>query len=175
MKRSKDDDTVKLNRAQSELLASYYKQFYKQLYYYAKAAFRDPALAEEAVQETFHRACEKKDTFLASSDPKGWLYRALQYIMQEMTNERKQIARLLTALSTLKSGGECVSFEGDRAVVNIDYEGLLKPKDFALLCRVSIDNYSMLEAAEEFGLTLENCKKLVQRRRKELSERLKNL
>lgn len=175
MKRSKADDTVKLNRVQSELLASYYDQFYKKLFYYAKASFRDSALAEEAVQETFHRACEKMGAFLSSQDPEGWLYRALKYVMQEMKNERKQIARLLIAISTLKSSDERVSFEGDRAVVNIHYAGLLKPKDFALLCRVSIDNYSMLEAAEEFGLTLENCKKRVQRKRKELSEQLKNL
>lgn len=175
MKKSKADDAVKLSKEQADLLAQYYEEFFSQLFHYANSSFRNPALAEEAVQETFRRVCERIDAFMDSTSKKGWLYGILKNVMKEIRYERERLAKLLTALSALKGDDERVSFEGDKAVVNIHYAGLLKPEDFSLLCRVAIDKYSMLEAAEEFGLTLEGCKKRVQRRTKELSELLKNI
>ena len=173
MKRAKDENAVKLSKEQSELLASYYEQFYSRLYHYANSSLQDPALAEELVQETFRRACERMEVFLSSPNPIGWLYVVLKNVMKEARRERESIAKTLSALSAMKAGEESVSFDGDRAMVSLHYGGLLKSEDFALLCRVAIDNYSMLEAAEEFGLTLEGCKKRVQRKSRQLAELLK--
>ena len=170
MKRSKDDNAVKLNKAQSELLASYYEQCYSSLFHYANSSLRDAALSEELVQETFRRACERMEAFLSSPNPIGWLYVVLKNVMKEARRERERIAKMLNALSAMKTGEESVSFEGDRKMVELHYAGLLKKEDFDLLCRVAIDNYSMLEAAEEFGLTLEACKKRVQRKSRQLAD-----
>ena len=175
MKGSKGDNAVKLSKAQSELLASYYEQCYSSLFHYANSSLQDAALSEELVQETFRRACERLEVFLSSPNPIGWLYVVLKNVMKETRRERENVAKMLNALSAMHSGDEAVSFEGDRAVVKLHYGGFLKSEDFALLCRVAIDNYSMLEAAEEFGLTLEGCKKRVQRKSKELAELLKKL
>ena len=170
MKRSKDENAVKLNKAQSELLASYYEQCYSRLFHYANSSLRDAVLSEEMVQETFRRACERMEAFLSSPNPMGWLYVVLKNVMKEAQRERERIAKTLNALSAMKTNEESVSFAGDRKMVELHYGGLLKKEDFDLLCRVTIDNYSMLEAAKEFGLTLEACKKRVQRKSRQLAD-----
>ena len=172
MKRAEDENAVKLSKAQSELLASYYEQFYSRLYHYANSSLQDPALAEELVQETFRRACERMEAFLSSPNPGGWLYVTLKNVINETRRERERIAKMLRTFSATKAGEEIISFDGDRAMVNLHYGGILKPEDFALLCRVAIDNYTMMEAAEEFGLTLEGCKKRVQRKSRQLADEL---
>ena len=175
MKRQKADNAVKLSKEQAELLASYYEQFYSRLFHYANSSFQDPALAEEMVQETFRRACEKMEAFLSSQNPIGWLYVVLKNVIRESRRERESIAKTLKALSAMKAGEESGSFEGDRRMVQLHYAGILKQEDFELLCRVAIDNYSMMEAAKEFGLTLDSCKKRVQRKGRQLADEVKKL
>lgn len=55
------------------------------------------------------------------------------------------------------------------------YTGLLDEKDFKLLELLALKRYSMLEAANEFGISIEACKKRVQRARKKLVKILEKM
>ena len=45
-------------------------------------------------------------------------------------------------------------------------------EDFQLLKRIALDRCTMLEIAEELGISVETCKKRVQRARKRLREKI---
>ena len=48
-----------------------YLQMYAMLFEYARASLSSDALAEEAVQDTFHIACQKPDELFSSPNPEG--------------------------------------------------------------------------------------------------------
>ena len=56
--------------------------------------------------------------------------------------------------------------------VDILYGDVSVRTDFQLLKRIVLDNYTMQEAAEEFGITVDACKKRVQRIKKLLRKKL---
>ena len=53
---------------------------------------------------------------------------------------------------------------------NIGKKGVLGEEDFQLLVNIVVRRYTMLEAAEELGITVEACKKRVQRAKKKLQK-----
>ena len=55
------------------------------------------------------------------------------------------------------------------------YGDLAARADFQLLKRVVLDGRTMLEAAEEYGITVEACKKRIQRLRAHLKKKLSDL
>ena len=61
----------------------------------------------------------------------------------------------------------------DKEDIDILYGDISGHSDFQLLKLVVLSNYSMLEAAEEFGISVEACKKRVQRIQKLLRKKLK--
>mgnify|MGYP000863312626 FL=1 len=62
-----------------------------------------------------------------------------------------------------------VSPDGDFEF-DIIYRDLLGEDDFEILNMVVINRYTMLEAASELGITVEACKKRVQRAKKRLKK-----
>ena len=58
------------------------------------------------------------------------------------------------------------------ANVDLLYGDLLPEEDFRLLKRIVLERYSYLEAAEELGISLEACRKRVQRIKQRLREKL---
>ena len=58
------------------------------------------------------------------------------------------------------------------ANVDLLYGDLLPEEDFRLLKRIVLERYSYLEAAKELGISLEACRKRVQRIKQRLREKL---
>lgn len=56
-----------------------YKEMYPALYAYALRVLKNPALAEEAIQDAFCIACEKRDRVLSNPRPQGWIMTTLKY------------------------------------------------------------------------------------------------
>lgn len=54
-----------------------------------------------------------------------------------------------------------------------EYGDLLPQEDFRLLKLVVLERYSYLEAAQELGISLEACRKRVQRIKQRLRQKLK--
>lgn len=50
----------------------------------------------------------------------------------------------------------------DRLDVDFLYSDLIEVKEYKLLKRIALDKYSVLEAAQELGISVEACKKRIQ-------------
>ena len=149
-----------------------YRKMFLQLNIYAKRALNDAALGEEAVQDTFRIACNKIEELMASPNPQGWIMKTLQYVI---SNTKKSRAILLKTLFYTAEINElsraCTKDEIDP---EITYGGIVSTEEFTLLKTIAIERHSILEAAQELGISVSACKKRLQRIREKLRERLEN-
>ena len=160
---------VKRGEPWKAALEQLYKETYPALQVYAMRILRNDAMAEEAIQDAFCIACAKRDQFLSSPNPQGWIMLTLKHVMQNMLRaQAKQQKHLsLDAGVALPAGGpELVS-------VDVLFSDVSKSEDFQLLKRVALDHYTMPELAWELGISVEACKKRVQRARKRLQKKLR--
>lgn len=160
-----------MDRSKSEemRIEQLYREMYEKMLIYASCALKDQSLAEEAVQDTFCVACGKMEALFSSPNPQGWLMEALRNTIRNMRRQRAKLSQLL--LFSLNSDELPVTAACDNENVDILYGDLAVQRDFQLLKRIVLDNYTMLEAAEEFGISLDVCKKRVQRVRKLLQKK----
>lgn len=140
-----------------------YKEMYPVLFAYAKNVLQKLPLSEEAVQDTFCIACTKSDSFLQSGNPKGWLMATLKFVIRNTMRQWSKIENLRTL--SLNSEESVLLITYDEGNIDVLYENLAAREDFQLFKKIVLDHYSMREAAEEFGITVEACKKRVQRLR----------
>lgn len=155
-----------LTNEQHDRILELHGEMHNSLYIYAKAALGNDALAEEAVQETFRIACGNPNKLLTSSNPNGWLMETLKYVIRNIRRNRARLSNLMTAAIPL----EAVASEPSRQDMefNAMCEEYVGKEDYRLLRMVTLDKYTMLEASQELGITVEACKKRVQRARKKL-------
>ena len=151
-------------------LEQLYYEMYEWLFGYANAALTDPFRAEEAVQETFRIACTRVDVLLSHPKPKGWIRQTLKYTMMNMARRQKADARLL--VSYLAVSQNELTFTDDRVSLELDFNRISELEEFRLLKEWAVDNKSCLEIAQSRGITVEACKKRVQRAREILSQKL---
>lgn len=124
----------------------------------------DRLLAEEAVQDTFRIACAKADKLLFSPNPKGWLLNTLKNVTKNKVRSQVYLRNILELDENM--------IPGNSDVLDIDfmYSDLTNSEDYKLLKKIALDKYSMLEAAKEMGISVEACKKRVQRAKKKLKK-----
>lgn len=146
-----------------------YKDLYPALRVYALRVLGEAPLAEEAIQDTFCIACAKREQFLSSADPRRWIMCTLKYVCQNMLRTQARLKKLLLSLDA----GACPD-AGTPELVSVDvlFGDLSDSEDFRLLKRIALDRCTMLEVAEELGISVESCKKRVQRARKRLQEKI---
>lgn len=155
---------------EDEIIEQLYREMYDKLCIYAMRALNDVSSAEETVQDTFHIACVKKSSLLSSDNPRGWLMNTLKNVIK---NKRRSLARLnrLMLSSAFADAAPC-----DTQSVEMDfrltYTAILGEEDFALLKRIVLDKYTMLEAAAELGISVDACKKRVRRAKDKLKAAL---
>lgn len=158
-----------LNKEQDACIEMHYRGLYKKMLSYAMYTLRDASLSEEAVQDAFMIACAKIDVFYASKNPEGWLINALRNVIRNMKKLRitlnKYVVQLLDTENIIDTGN--FTAEQDFELI---FGDIVKSDDFKLLRKVVLDKYTMLEASIEFGITLDACKKRVQRIKKKLKE-----
>ena len=125
--------------------------------------------AQDAIQDTFCIACAKRKQCLASADPRRWIMCTLKDVGQNVRRTQAKLKKLLLSLNT----GECQDAgTPDPVSVDVLFGDLSDSEDFRLLKRIALDRCTMLEVAEELGISLESCKKRVQRARKRLQEKI---
>ena len=127
-----------------------YKEMYPALYVYALRILEDAALAEEAIQEAFCIACAKREQVLASANPQGWI----------------MCTQALEERAGPPAGTE------ELASVDVLFGDVSDSEDFRLLKRIALDRCTVLEVAEDLGISVESCKKRVQRARKRLQGKM---
>lgn len=155
---------------EEDRIAKLYQEMYGPMVAYAFSVLGDRALAEEMVQDTFCIFCTKGSAALQHENPHGWLMRTLQNVIRNMQRHRAVMNRLVMRSLQVEDLKEALIY--DEEDVNILYENLAAHKDFQLLKRIALDGCTMLEAAEESGISVEACKKRVQRIRAHLKKKL---
>ena len=162
---------------QREEVENLYREMWGKLLAYAYSVLKDERYAEEAVQDTFRIAWEKVDDFLGSQNPRGWLVLTLKNVLSNMLKGRAKLNMLVSTTMSVDEGQRTGT--GDERVENqlIDtfYSGLIPENDYQLLKCVAVEKYTMLEAAQEFGLNVEQCKKRVQRAKVKLKKELEKI
>lgn len=154
---------------QNEWIGQLYHEMFERLYVYAKNALIDPSLAEEATQEVFCIACAKSGELLQSNNPRGWLMNTLKNLIQNIKREQAKIKRL--AILSLSSEESDLLATYDEEDVDILYGDIAPREDFQIFKLIAIEKYSIKRAAEEFGISIEACKKRYQRIKKHLQKK----
>ena len=150
-------------------LEQMYREMYPTLYAYALRILKDHALAEEAIQDTFCIACAKREQALSNPKPRGWLMLTLKHVMQNMLRAQRKVQRLL-----FLTAGEEQPMEGPELLdVDVLFGDVSDSEDFRLLKRIALDQCTIMELAQDLGISVEACKKRVQRARKRLQKKLK--
>lgn len=164
-----EDSTLMYSEPWDKTVEKLYKEMYPVLNTYAIRVLKDSNLAEEAIQDAFCIACAKREQFLSSENPQGWLMLTLKNVMQNMQRSLAKQKRLISL-----GDGSCVAADAsDNISVDLLFGDVSESADFQLLKRIAIDQYSIVELAEELGVSVEACKKRVQRARKRLRKKLK--
>ena len=148
-----------------------YMEMFEMLFEYARSFLPNDALAEEAVQETFQIACLKPDKLCESQNPRGWLVNTLKYTILNMKRSRESARQLLS--NYLITQNESIAFSEDKLSLQLLYEDISHTEEFKLIKEMAIDGRSHLEMANARGITVNACKKRVQRAKETLREKIK--
>ena len=158
-----------MNPEYSAQIEKLYFEMYDMMICYARCSFAEESLAEEAVQNTFQIACQKPDQLCESVNPKGWLVNTLKFTIRNMKRSREHTQLLLS----LVEQDESVTYSEDRLPLHLMYEDISDTEDFKLLVEMAIDGRSHLEMATARGISVDACKKRVQRAKETLQKKIK--
>ena len=159
-----------MNARQRLKIERLYFELFEQMRIYANSALENEALAEEAVQETFRIACMKPEQLCDSPNPRGWLFNTLKYVIQNTRRIRNRAINLLaeyTAHREVSPGWKIDAIDPD-----ILYEDVTKSEEYQLLKAFALEGRSLLELAQARGITLNACKKRLQRAREMLKQKI---
>ena len=93
----------------------------------------------------------------------------LKHVMQNTLRAQAK----LKALLALDAGAEQTSGEPELMSVDLLFCDVSDSEDFRLLKQIALERCTILELSEELGVSVEACKKRVQRARKRLQKKLK--
>lgn len=153
-----------LDRDQEAIIEELYRKMYKKLYLYAVNALDHENLAEEAVQDTFRIACMKPNDLISSVNPEGWLMVVLKNVIRNIRRSQSSLNNLIISGITVDDIDLPDESTGDIGF-EVTYKDIFGKEDFKLL-KMMADRYTMLEISDELGISVEACKKRVQRVRK---------
>ena len=159
-----------LDKTQEVFIEQQYREMYLPLSVYARSALGSRASAEEAVQDTFRIACAKADAFMSSENPRGWLIITLKHVVYNMNRMRERLNRLI--VESIPFDEKTMGATNDEVDPELLYVGAVSREDYQLLKRIVLDRCSILEAAEELGVSIETCKKRVQRARTQFRKQI---
>ncbi len=164
-------------------------QYAPQLYSAALRMTRNPADAEDVVQETFLKAYRAYDTFTAGTNLKAWLYRILTntYINKYRKQQRRPSETELGDLQDLylykrlgEPSGATQSAEADMLDAFVD-EGIIEaleslPENFRMpVLLADVEGFSYKEIAEMLDIPIGTVMSRLHRGRKALQRKLWNL
>lgn len=137
-----------------EIFTKLYKTEYEGLLRYACAILKGRSngnpvkgRAEEAVQEMFVFAWERRDELLSSEKPVGWLYNSLHYKVLELIREENKWTKRLLFLEDHET-----EKNEPHVSLNVELEGIISKEEYDLLKRIYMDGYSYKELCEELHM-----------------------
>lgn len=160
-----------MNAEQNRQIEALYLEMFEKMKVYACCSLENEALAEEAVQETFRIACQKADQLCRSNNPRGWLVQTLKFTIANIKHDRAVTGKLLEKY--LLDQRTMTGFPEDELNLKLLYENLADTEEFKLLVEMAIEGKSQLEMAHSRGISVNTCKKRVQRAKETLRKRIK--
>lgn len=160
-----------MNARQREQIERLYLEMYHMLMAYARSSLDNEALAEEAVQETFRIACQKPENVCGSLNPQGWLVIVLKNTIHNIRSGQATAKRIVEQYLVTQMKEFSVS--EDRIDLRILYENVADMEEFRLLSEMAIEGRSHKEMADSRGITVDACKKRVQRAKEFLQRKIK--
>lgn len=155
---------------QNKLIAQLYEEMFDMLLSYACASLEEAPLAEEAVQETFQISCQKPEQLLESQNPKGWLVNTLKNTIRNIKRSRDHGRQILARYLATQTSD--IAFSEDRVRLELTYGDLAETEEFKLLREMAVEGKSHLEMAKARGISVNACKKRVQRAKEKLQEKI---
>lgn len=164
-------EDILMTPAQSKKIEELYFEMFEKLMAYARCVLDSEALAEEAVQETFRIACQKPADVCESVNPQGWLMQTLKYTIRNINSNRATVKKFLEQHTMAQFKEAAVS--EDSIDLRVLYENVADTEDFNLLMEMAVGGRSHLEMAQSRGISVDACKKRVQRAKEALQRKLK--
>lgn len=161
-----------MNAFQRTTIEKLYFAQYERLVAYAMASLKNGPVAEEAVQETFQRACMYPESLCNSPNPQGWLMSTLKRVICDIQKQQSAEAKLVYACDALSGEGSVPGAENRD--VDVLYGDLVDTEEYKLIRAIALEGRSMLELARERGISVDACKKRAQRAREFLRRRLES-
>ena len=159
-----------MNAEQSRKIEQLYHEMFDKMKIYACCSFDNEALAEEAVQETFRIACQKPEQLCESVNPRGWLMQTLKYTICNIQRNQATAKRLMEQY--LVTQAKDFSVLEDKMDLNALYDDIADTEEFKLLAEMAIEGRSHLEMANSRGISVNACKKRVQRAKEILRRKM---
>ena len=156
------------SKQDNDFVEFWYRQYSTYLFRYA-CLFVDSHTAEEVVQETFRFVCEK-GPLDQIEHPKTWLRKITEYVIKNRSREREKWMTMLVDAEKLPD-----DFWGrheDETNIELEYAGVVSRDDLHLLKLLAVDGYTYVEAAKEFEITSEACRKRAKRAADKLRKKL---
>ena len=160
---------------QDTFIEKLYREFFTQLWIYAKAELEDPEQAQEVVQDTFHESVRHIDILMSHDNPKGWLMEVLKKkIMHARRSMNRYILHFISLDSDLEFTDPVLSAE-DPAPNNVhdtlkEIRRVLSEEEWDLLRKITLENQPYKNVAKELGITVWTCQKRIERIRKKLKQ-----
>ena len=164
-----ENANVIISPTQSKRIEELYFEMFEMLMAYARSVLDNEALAEEAVQETFRIACQKPKDVCESVNPQGWLVQTLKYTIRNINSNRATARKFLEQCLTVQEN----TVTEDRVDLRVLYENVADTEEFQLLTEMAVEGCSLLEMATRRGISVDACKKRVQRAKETLRKKLK--
>ena len=159
-----------MNAAQRKQIESLYLEMFNKLIVYARSCLENEALAEEAVQETFHIACQKPEELCGCGNPQGWLVLTLRNTIRNIRSNQATARRILEQYMPTQFLDTAVS--EDPLNLQLLYGDIADTEEFRLLYELAIEGRSHQEMAKARGISVDACKKRVQRAKEKLKKLL---
>lgn len=159
-----------MNENQRTKIAELYQELFDKLMSYALSAMDNEALAEEVVQDTFRIACQKSDALCASPNPQGWLFLTLRNTIRNSRSNQATARRIFERYMVAQIKEFSVLEDGIN--LSILYENVADTDEFKILAEMVLGEKSHAEMAIARGITVNACKKRVQRAKEALQQKI---
>lgn len=156
------------NAENNRMIEDLYIDMYPILLRYATNSLGGPHLAEEAVQETFRIACAKSVQLMESQNRQGWLTNTLKHVISNTRRSQTKFNSLFNIITT--EAQMSPEKAEDNVVLAMYCTTILGKEDFWLVKQIIIEKKTMLEASNEIGISVNACKKRIQRAKEKLKD-----
>lgn len=108
------------------------------------------------------------DEVVVSENPKGWLLETLKNVIRNIRRSQARYANLLLALNKTFPAADPAA--EDEIGLDLAYGDLKDNPDYQLLKEFVLEHRSIKELAREREITVDACKKRIQRAKERLKE-----